>query len=135
MAGKIKRVTSPEVPEPPPETWSNCLVVGEQVWIAGMVSGYADGVIAGGEDEYRQSKLIFAKIRHLMTAAGGAMADIVKITVFVTDIRRREEVWRARAEFFTGDFPTSTLVEVSALARPGLKVEIEAVGVIGASKA
>lgn len=130
----IKRITAAEVPEPPEKTWSNCLVVGDQVWIAGMVSGYDGGTIAGGEDEYAQARIVFEKIRRLIEAAGGAMADIVKITVFVTDISRREEVWRARAEFFSGDFPTSTLVEVSALARPGLKVEIEAVGVLGASK-
>jgi enamine deaminase RidA (YjgF/YER057c/UK114 family) len=43
-------------------------------------------------------------------------------------------VWRARAEYFTGDFPCSTLVEVSGLATPALKVEIEAVGFVGASR-
>ena len=43
-----------------------------------------------------------------------------------------EEVWRARREFFTGDFPCSTLVEVSQLATPGLKVEIDSVAIRGA---
>jgi enamine deaminase RidA (YjgF/YER057c/UK114 family) len=62
------------------------------------------------------------------------MDDIVKVNIFVTDIREREEVWRARAEYFTGDFPCSTLVEVSGLATPALKVEIEAVGFLGASR-
>jgi enamine deaminase RidA (YjgF/YER057c/UK114 family) len=62
------------------------------------------------------------------------MDDVVKINIFVTDIREREEVWRARAEYFTGDFPCSTLVEVSGLATPALKVEIEAVGFVGASR-
>ena len=40
------------------------------------------------------------------------MADVVKITIFVTDITQRENVWRARREFFAGDFPTSTLVRL-----------------------
>ena len=44
------------------------------------------------------------------------MDDIVKVQIFVTDIKRREEVWKARREAFTGDFPVSTLVEVRALA-------------------
>ena len=61
------------------------------------------------------------------------MDDIVKVNIFVTDIRQREEVWRARREFFTSDFPVSTLVEVSALAAPELLVEIEAVAILGAS--
>jgi enamine deaminase RidA (YjgF/YER057c/UK114 family) len=52
----------------------------------------------------------------------------------VTDITRREEVWKARREVFTGDFPVSTLVEVSALAAPELLVEIEAVAILGAAQ-
>jgi enamine deaminase RidA (YjgF/YER057c/UK114 family) len=83
---------------------------------------------------YAQAMEAFRKIRDLMAAAGGTMDDVVKINIFVTDIREREEVWRARAEYFTGDFPCSTLVEVSGLATPALKVEIEAVGFVGASR-
>ena len=129
----MTRITSEHVAEPQPETWSNCKVVGDQIFVSGMVSGYQDGEIAGGNDMYLQSRLIFEKIQHLMTAAGGVMADIAKVTIFVTDITQREEVWRARREFFSGDFPCSTLVEVAALAVPGLLVEIEAVGVLGGS--
>ena len=91
-------------------------------------------MIAGGDDVYEQARLTFGKIKHIVEAAGGVMDDIIKVTIFVTDITRREEVWKARREFFTGDFPCSTLVEVSALARPGLAVEIEAHGFIGSSK-
>jgi enamine deaminase RidA (YjgF/YER057c/UK114 family) len=125
---KIVRVTSPEVPEPSPGTWSNCLVVNGVAYLAGMTAGGREG------DEYAQAKAIFAKIRHLVEAAGGSMADILKVTIFVTDITQREKVWQARREFFTGNFPASTLVQVAALANPSLKVEIEAVAYIGASK-
>ena len=45
-------------------------------------------------DEYEQAKAIFAKIKDLIEAAGGAMADVVKVTIFVTDIRNREQVWQ-----------------------------------------
>jgi 2-iminobutanoate/2-iminopropanoate deaminase len=130
----MKRITSVQVAEPIPETWSNCKVAGDFFQIAGMVSGYQDDVIAGGDDVYEQARLTFTKIKHMVEAAGAVMDDIIKVTIFVTDITRREEVWKARREFFTGDFPCSTLVEVSALARPGLSVEIEAHGFIGASK-
>jgi 2-iminobutanoate/2-iminopropanoate deaminase len=125
----ITRATSPAVPEPQPGTWSNCLVVGGIAYLAGMTA-------SGGDlsDEYTQAKAIFTKIRHLVEAAGGSMADITKVTIFVTDISRREQVWRARQEFFTGNFPCSTLVQVAALANPSLKVEIEAFAHIGASK-
>ncbi|MGE3905556.1 MAG: Rid family hydrolase, partial [Reyranellaceae bacterium] len=90
-------------------------------------------VIVGGDSMYGQSKAVFAKIANLLKAAGAAMDDVVKINVFVTDIARREEVWRARREFFSGDYPVSTLVEVSALAVPELLVEIEAQAIIGAA--
>jgi 2-iminobutanoate/2-iminopropanoate deaminase len=127
-----KRVSSPHVPEPPPQTWSNCLVMGNQVFIAGMTSR-TGAEIAGGTSMYEQSRVILTKIKHLMEAAGGRMDDIVKVVVFVTDISRREEFWKARREFFTGDFPVSTLVEVKALAVPGLLVEVEAMAILGAS--
>jgi len=67
-----------------------------------------------------------------LEAAGGAMADVVKVTIFMTDITQREEVWKARREAFTHDFPASTLVQVAALAEPAIKVEIEAIAHIGA---
>jgi len=126
----IARATTPEVPEPAPGTWSNCLVADGVAYVAGMT---ARGTSTAG-DEYAQAKEIFGKIRHLLEAAGGSMADVVKVTIFVTDITQREKVWQARREFFTGNFPTSTLVQVAALADPSLKVEINAVAHIGASK-
>jgi enamine deaminase RidA (YjgF/YER057c/UK114 family) len=85
-------------------------------------------------DEYTQAKAIFTKIRHLVEAAGGTMADITTVTIFVTDISQREKVWQARREFFTGNFPASTLVQVAALATPSLKVEINAIAHIGAGQ-
>jgi 2-iminobutanoate/2-iminopropanoate deaminase len=125
----IVRAISPEVNEPQPGTWSNCLVVDRIAYVAGMTA-------TGGDlsDEYTQSKAIFGKVRHLIEAAGGTMADIVSVTIFVTDISQREKVWQARREFFTGDFPCSTLVQVAALANPSLKVEINAIAHIGAGQ-
>jgi 2-iminobutanoate/2-iminopropanoate deaminase len=126
----ILRATSSAVPEPQPGTWSNCLVAGGIAYIAGMTAR-GSGEIG---DEYVQAKAIFTKIRHLVEAAGGTMGDVTKVTIFVTDIIQREKVWQARREFFTGNFPASTLVQVAALADPALKVEIEAVAHIGASR-
>jgi 2-iminobutanoate/2-iminopropanoate deaminase len=128
----IARVTSPAVSEPPAGTWSNCLVVNGVAYLAGMTARSDQGT--AGSDEYSQAKAIFTKIRHLVEAAGGSMADIVKVTIFVTDITQREKVWQARREFFSGNFPASTLVQVAALADPSLKVEIEAVAHIGTGK-
>jgi len=124
----IAKITSPHVPDPPPQTWSNCLVVDGVAYFAGATAPGA------GADEYAQANGILTKIKHLVEAAGGSMADIVKVVIYVTDIANREAVWKARREFFTGNFPVSTLVQVSALATPQTKVEIDAVAHIGASR-
>ncbi|WP_020694328.1 RidA family protein [Reyranella massiliensis] len=128
----IRRVISPAVAEPPPERWSNCLVVDGVAYVSGMTA--RTGTTVAGNDEYEQAKVIFGKIKSLLEAAGGAMSDVVKITVFVTEIANNTKVWAARREFFTGDFPASTLVEVSALAAPEILVEIEAVAHLGKGK-
>jgi enamine deaminase RidA (YjgF/YER057c/UK114 family) len=130
---KIRRVRSPQVPEPAAETWSNCLVVNGIAYVAGMIARGEDGKILDG-DEYAQAKMIFGKIRYLIEAAGGSMADVVKVVIYVTDIKQRQKVWRARREVFSGDFPVSTLVEVAALAEESVKVEIEAIAHLGAGK-
>ena len=128
----IRRVTSPDAPEPPPERWSNCLVVDGIAYVSGMVARGAPNLEK--MDEYEQAKVIFAKIKALLEAAGGKMADVVKVTIFLTNIKNNTKVWKARAEFFKGDFPASTLVEVSALAAPEILVEIEAIAHIGKGK-
>ena len=125
----IRRVTSPDAPEPPPERWSNCLVVDGIAYVSGMVARGAAGLEK--MDEYEQAREIFRKIKGLLEAAGGKMADVVKVTIYVTDIKNNTKVWKARAEVFTGNFPASTLVEVAALAAPEIKVEIEAIAHIG----
>ena len=131
---KMKAVSSPLVREPKPETWSNCKVHGNHVYISGMTAHDLEGNVAGDGSMYDQSRRTFDKIKHLIEAAGGTMNDIIKVNIYVTEITEREEAWRARAEFFTGAFPASTLVEVSALATPELKVEIEAQAFLGAAE-
>jgi len=126
----IQRISSPEVTEPAPGTWSNCLKVGDTVYVAGLTARDRNQQPAGG-DEYQQARLIFERIQHLVTAAGGTMRDVVKLNIYVTQIANREQVWRARREFFEGAFPVATLVEVSALAQAAILVEIEAIAVLG----
>ncbi|HVL09208.1 MAG TPA: RidA family protein [Burkholderiaceae bacterium] len=128
-----RRITASAVKEPPPGLWSNCLLVGDIAYISGMTARGPDPDVILGDDEYAQATVIFQKIRDLVEAAGGAMDDIVKMTIYVTRIAHNTEVWRARKEFFNGDFPACTLVEVAALAKPEILLEIEAIAHIGCS--
>ena len=130
---KKERVISPVVAEPSAKLWSNCVRVGNIVYISGMTSRAVDQITIEGADEYQQAKIIFGKIRSLMEAAGGTMDDIVKMTIYLTEIENNKQVWKAREEFFTNDFPSCTLVEVSALATPAILVEINATAHIGCS--
>lgn len=132
---KKQRVSAPTVGEPSPGMWSNCLRVGDQVYVSGLTARAPDGQMILGDDEYAQAQVIFGKMRDLLVAAGGAMDDVVKMTIFVTDIANNSLVWKARKEFFTGDFPACSLVEVSALAKPEIRVEIECLAHIGCSSA
>ena len=127
----IRRVKSAAVPEPPPERWSNCLVCDGIAYVAGMTARGTEAAVLAKMDEYEQAKQIFGKIKSMIEAAGGTMADVVKVIIYVTNIKNNTKVWAARREFFTGNFPVSTLVEVRALAAPEILVEIEAIAHIG----
>ena len=127
----ITRYTSQKVAEPAPELWSNCIVCDGIAYIAGLTSRNMDGVTIDGANEYEQTKIIFEKHRALIEAAGGKLADFTKLTIFVTRIDNNKQVWKARAEFFKGDFPACSLVEVSKLAGPDIYVEIEGIAHIG----
>ena len=130
---KAQRVTSKHLNEPAPGTWSNCRVYGNQFFVAGMTAGDGKGGVLGDGSMYSQAQEAFKKIKSMVEAAGGVMNDVIRLDIYVTDIRQREEVWKARKEFFTGDFPTSTLVQVAALATPQQHVEITATGFLGGS--
>lgn len=132
---KKTRIRASTVAEAPPGLWSNCLKVGSMAYLSGLTSRGPDGKAVLGEDEYAQAKVIFQKMKDLIEAAGGAMDDIVQMTVYVTNIKNNSGVWRARKEFFSGDFPACALVEVSSLATPEILVEIQGVAHLGCSAA
>ena len=130
---KMKTLHAASVKEPAPRTWSNAKVCGNQFFVSGMTAHDGAGKVEGDGSMYDQAMRTFGKIKGMVQAAGAQMNDIIEMTIYVTDIAQRKEVWRAREKFFTGDFPCSTLVEVKGLAIPALLVEINCSGFIGAS--
>ena len=75
---------------------------------------------------YEQALLVLGKLEALVQAAGGHRHHIVKTVVYLTDIADKDEVGRARRDFFGAHTPCSTLVAVQALVFPELRVEIDA---------
>lgn len=124
-------IAAPETPTPPPSTWSNMKVHSNGHF-------YVAGMAARQESVYEQAKAVFENIRRLLREAGGTMDDIMTMQIFVTDLRDNTEIWRARREFFSGDFPCSTLVQAVRVGNPSsdpqMKVEINCSGYIGGSR-
>ena len=129
MAARFRRVVAAAVPEPPPGLFSNCLVAGDTIYVSGQHAGGAGGAPTGDRSMAGQTRTTLAKIMALLEAAGATMDDVVKLTVFTTDIAQRAAISEARREYFAGDFPCSTLVEIKGLVHPELLIEIEAVAV------
>ena len=126
------KVPVADVAEAAPGLWSNAIRAGDTLYISGQVARpFEGGAGMVGKDEYEQTRHIFSRIERIVKAAGGPMDDLVKMTIYVVNIEKNTEVWRARREFFSGDFPTSTLVEVRSLAKPEVLVEIESVAWLG----
>jgi 2-iminobutanoate/2-iminopropanoate deaminase len=104
---------------------------GRIVWLAGQV-GSADAAgnsLAGDFDgQFRQ---VFARLNHTLEEAGGSLADMVTMTVFITDARYGDRFTQLRKEIFGDNFPASALITVAGLARPEMLVEVQGIAVIG----
>ncbi|WP_080796789.1 RidA family protein [Corynebacterium pacaense] len=84
----------------------------------------------GVGDVEAQAEKAMANIALLLGEAGGDLQDIVKVTVYLTDIRYRETVYQVMGRWLKGVFPVSTGIVVDALARPEWLVEIDATAVL-----
>jgi len=105
--------------------------LGDTIHLSGNVAFDDAGEVVGAGDTYAQSKQIFKNIEEALASAGATMADVIKITTYLTDITQYGEFGRARTAAFPNGVPASTAVAVSALVMPELVVEVEAVAVIG----
>ena len=104
--------------------YSRAVVVGNQVYVAGTTAVDEHGTVMG-DNPYDQAVYIYARIGRALEQAGASLRDVVRVRTFVTDIQRWEDVARAQGEVFEEIRPAATLVEVTALVRPDLLVEIE----------
>jgi 2-iminobutanoate/2-iminopropanoate deaminase len=102
---------------------------GPFVFVSGTTSLDAKGRVQG-KDAAQQTKVSMRKIESALKSAGSRLADLTRMTIFVTDIRDMAAVTKALQTALKGSVVTSTLVAVSALAVPGLLVEIEVMGVV-----
>ena len=104
---------------------------GKTVWMRGQCpQNLDDAKNIDSHDPAEQTHKVMQNIRQLVTEAGGEMAHVVKLVVYITDIRHREAVYRTMGEYIKGVHPVCTGLVVQALARPEWLVEIDAIAVI-----
>ena len=101
---------------------------GNLIWVSGIVGMRADGTIP--EDTLAQFDIAMEAMDACLRAAGGAPHTVTKVQIFMTDISERASINPARIAYFGEHRPASTLVEVSALVDPRMKVEIECMAVV-----
>ena len=133
MANSRKKALNPDtVAVPLKPYYSDCVrsEAGPLLWISGQVALDKEAKLVGEGDLRAQAVQVLENIRAILANSDATMDDIVKVTVYVTDIRAFNDIADIRERYFPKDGPSSVICEVSALAWPEFMIEIEAVAVV-----
>lgn len=131
MRGRV--IESPKLPAPMRGGAFSAGVevpTGRTVYISGQVAMDAEGNVMGEGDIKAQTERVLENVAIVLDEAGGGLEDVVKVTVFITDMGMYDGIHEVRRRYFSEPYPASSMVEVSALIDPRLLVEMEAVAVI-----
>ena len=124
---QIQRLIVPGQAEPVSH-YCHVVRAGDHVWVSGTVGVDKEGGVPDATKD--QFRLALENLDEALRAGGGGPEHIVKVTVYLTDVRDRRKINPLRESYFGEHRPASTLVEVSALVSPALKVEIEAEAIV-----
>ncbi len=121
---------------PSPYTWdadfkySQATRVGDLIFVSGQAAVGTDGQVVGEGDFQAQAACVFDNLAKVLEAAGSSLAKVAKVTIFMTDTSHFGHILECRDRYFTAPYPADSTVEVTALALPGLMLEIEAIATI-----
>jgi enamine deaminase RidA (YjgF/YER057c/UK114 family) len=105
---------------------------GKMVWLAGQTATRDNEGRDIANNFEAQVKQVFSQMDQILKRAGGSLANVVTMTVFIKESRYGDRFIEMRKEMFqNGNYPGSALLTVTNFARPGIEIEIQAVGVIG----
>ena len=127
----LEKLCAPGIFDPP--GYTQCLkVTGAQsiIFLAGQVAYDKDGKPAHPGDFKGQARAVFSAVKAQVEAAGGTLANVVKITSYLTDVSQRPAFREIRDEFRGKKGPASTMIGLAALAHPDYIIEIEAIAII-----
>jgi len=110
--------------------FTDAVRAGDLLFVSGIVAVDGDGQLVGGDDVVAQARQVFQSMRAVLAAGGCGFEDVVKVTIFLTDVDDRPKINPVRQDVFGSTRPASTLVEVPRLAVEGAKVEIECVALV-----
>lgn len=114
-----------------PEPYSHAIRCGNTLYIAGQVAFDESNEVVGVGDARKQAERVWHNIRLAVEAAGGKVTDVVKITVFLKDIRHaQDEIAVRKGLFKEGRYPICTQVQVANLGLPDLLMEVDAIAVL-----
>lgn len=115
-----------------PFALSQAIALGDWLFVSGQAALDAQGGVVGVGDFVQQAEYAFGNLQQVLQAGGASLDDVVKVTLFLTDMGHFPKVVELRRRFFRQPYPADSIVEVNALALPDLMFEIEAIAVRGA---
>jgi 2-iminobutanoate/2-iminopropanoate deaminase len=107
--------------------YTDAVRFGDVLYVSGVAPTDENQRVVGGDDVAAQARQIFVNLEKILKTAGAGFEDVLKVTVYMTDVEERRLINPVRQEYFGKTRPASTLIGVTSLAIPGMKVEIEAV--------
>lgn len=107
--------------------YTDAVRYGDLLFVSGVAPLDENSRLVGEGDVVTQTRQVFLNMKKILEAAGTGFEKVLKVTVYLTDVADRTKINPVRQEFFGASRPASTLIGISELAIPGMKVEIEAV--------
>ena len=96
------------------------------IFVTGQIAMDENGNVVS-EDITEQTEYVFQSIQKILNAAGSSLDDVVKASIFVTNMDDFKEISKVRNKYFEKSEPVSTLVEVNKMVKEGIKIEIEVI--------
>ena len=125
----MKKIVAPkELPKT--VGYSRAVRVENLLFISGQISEDSKGEIVGEGDFGKQARKVFENLRAVVNAERGSLEDIIKITVYLTDMNNLAKFREIRSEYFKRDYPASTLIEVKNLISKKLLIEVDAIAAL-----
>ncbi|MBR1177215.1 RidA family protein [Bradyrhizobium sp. KB893862 SZCCT0404] len=103
---------------------------GKLVFVSGMTARRPDGSIAGIGDVSEQTRQVCENVKAAVEAAGGTLADVVRVDVYVRNMEHFDAIHAVRREYFKPPLPASTMVEITKMTSPDYLIEINAIAVL-----